>query len=47
MTTLLPFSKRSRFLSIVIGRLLGLKRGQLRELGMSAILHDVEKIFVG
>lgn len=34
-------------LSIVIGKALGLKEEQLRELGMSAILHDVGKIFVG
>ena len=34
-------------LSIIIGRGLGLKEAQLQELGMSAILHDVGKIFIG
>ncbi len=34
-------------LSILIGRALGLKEDQLRELGISAILHDVGKIFIG
>ena len=34
-------------LSLVIGRSLGLKEAQLQELGMSAILHDLGKIFIG
>lgn len=34
-------------LSLLIGKGLGLKEEQLRELAMSAILHDVGKIFIG
>jgi len=33
-------------LSLLIGKTLGLKDDQLRELGMSAILHDVGKMFI-
>lgn len=34
-------------LCVVIGNALGLKKEQLKELGLSAILHDVGKMFIG